>query len=127
MDTRRIAIYAGRTRVGLGLAMLAAPRAVLQPWLGGTLGRPAGTSVTRFLGAREAVLGAGTAIAAGERNGGGSWTSMAAVADGVDAIVCLVTPGLPRSARILGVLAAGSAAAHLVLARRVAADELATD
>jgi hypothetical protein len=124
MDTRRIAIYAGRGRVALGLALLAAPRATLRPWVG-ALGTPGGATVARFLGAREAVLGAGAAIAAGERNGGGSWLSMAAVADGIDAAACLVTPGLPRSARLLGVLAAASAAGHLAFARRVAAAELA--
>jgi hypothetical protein len=125
MDLRRTAIYVGRARVGIGLAIMAAPRATLRPWIGGSLAAPGGTVTARFLGAREAVLGAGAAIAAGERNGGGSWLSMAAVADGFDAAFCLVTPGLPRSARVLGVLAAGSAAAHLMLARRVAADELA--
>jgi hypothetical protein len=126
MDTRRIAVYVGRARVGIGLVMLAAPRTATRPWLG-PLDGAAGAAVTRFLGAREAVLGAGTAIAAGERNGGGSWLSMAAVADGFDAVICLASPGLPRRARVLGALAAGSAVAHLAFARRVAAAELTAD
>lgn len=126
MDTRRAAVYAGRIRVGMGLAMLAAPRMSLRPWLGRDgLDSAAAGAVVRFVGARDAALGVGSAIAAAERNGGGSWLSMAAVADGFDGVVCLLTPGLPRAARLLGVVALASAAAHLTFARRVAADELA--
>jgi len=126
VDTRRVAIYAGRVRVGLGLAMLAAPGATLRPCFGPAVTSPAARSVARFAAGRDVVLGAGVAIAAGEREGGGSWLSMVAVADAVDALACLVTPGLPRGARVLGVAAAGSAVAQLLLARRLAAEELAS-
>lgn len=126
MDTRRIAIYAGRVRVGMGLAMLAAPRATLRPLLGQGTASPVARTLARFAAGRDVVLGAGVAIAAAERNGGGSWLSMAAVADGVDALACLATPDLPRAARVLGVAAAGSAVAQLLLARRLATEELAS-
>jgi hypothetical protein len=77
----------------------------------------------RLTGARDAVLGAGGSISLGEKRGGANWLSMGALADGVDALVLLVTPGLARRARLLGLAAAGSAVAHLYLARDIARSE----
>ncbi len=86
MDHRRLAVYLGRIRVGLGLLLLAAPRAVLRPALGRGLESPASGVVARMAGARDAVVGAGIAIAAAERRGGASWMSMGAVTDAFDAL-----------------------------------------
>ena len=124
MDHRRLAVYLGRVRVGVGLLLLAAPRAVLRPALGGGLGSPAAGVVARMAGARDAVIGAGIAIAAAERRGGASWTSMGAVTDAFDGAVMLLTPGLPRRTRLLGLVTAGSAVAHLRLAHELAKGEV---
>ena len=75
-----------------------------------------------MMGAREAVLGAGAAIAVGERRQSASWVSMIAVADGVDAVVNLASRRLGWRGRVLGVLAAASSVAHLVLAKQLAAE-----
>jgi hypothetical protein len=82
--------------------------------------------VTRLFGVRDGVLGAGGSIAAGQHQGGGDWLSMMALCDAFDAVVMLVTPGLPKRSRLIGVLAAGSAVYHLKLAREIAAEDLAT-
>jgi hypothetical protein len=123
MDLRRLALYITRTRVGIGLVMLASPRLGFGPLYGADEAtRPGAAAIGRMLGAREAVLGAGGAIAVGERHGSANWVSMLAVADGLDAVINLTTRGLGWRARALGVVAAGSAVAHLVLAKRVAAE-----
>ncbi|MGZ8763782.1 MAG: hypothetical protein ACXW2Y_10710, partial [Acidimicrobiia bacterium] len=74
-------------------------------------------------GVREAALGAGASIAIGQGRGGGDWVSMLAVSDAGDAVVSLLTPGLPVRARLIGAFAAGSAVVHLKLARDLAAGE----
>lgn len=126
MDTRRLALYLSRTRVGLGIAMMLAPRATMWPWLGATTGGAVPGVLIRTLGARDFVLGAGAAIAVGEQRGAANWISMSALVDGADAVASLVTPGLPARARIVGALAASSAVVHLALARELAREEAAT-
>lgn len=121
MDLRRFSLYLTRTRVGMGLLMMASPRLAFGPFYGGDeVTDPATSAVARMMGAREAVLGAGGAIAVGEQHGSANWVSMIAVADGLDAVVNLTTRRLGWRGRVLGVLAAASAASHLMLAKRLA-------
>jgi hypothetical protein len=122
MDLRRATLYITRTRVGLGLLMIASPRAALGPVYGRDARAPTARAVVRMLGAREVVLGAGGAIAVGERVGSANWVSMLAVADGIDAVVNLTGRGLGGRARVLGVFAAGSAVGHFLLAKRLASE-----
>ncbi len=123
MDTRQIGIYVSRGRVVLGLAAMVAPGPTLQLALGRGAGTPVARAIGRLAGVRDAVIGAGGSIAAGQRSGGGDWLSMMAVCDAFDALVMLATPGLPKRTRVLGLAAAGSAVAHLYLARDLAAAE----
>ncbi len=55
-------------------------------------------------------------------NGGASanWISMIALADGIDAVVNLTSRRLDWRGRVLGVAAAASSVAHLVLAKQLA-------
>jgi hypothetical protein len=122
MDLRRSALYLSRTRVGLGLVMMAAPRVAFGPIYGRGAGEPAARAIARMMGAREAVLGAGGAIAVGERRGSANWISMIALADGVDAVVNLASRSLGWRGRVLGVAAAASSVGHLVLAKQLAAE-----
>ena len=63
----------------------------------------------RTTGVREAALGANRrSIAIGRGRGGGRWVWMLAVSDAGDALVSLLTPGLPARARVMGVFAAAS-------------------
>jgi hypothetical protein len=120
MDLRRTTLYASRTRVGLGLVMMASPRLAFGPVYGDGAGTAAAKALGRMMGAREAVLGAGGAISVGERRGSANWISMIALADGVDAVVNLGSRSLGWRGRALGVLAAASSVAHLVLAKQLA-------
>lgn len=122
-DTRRLGIWLGRVRGAIGVAFLVAPRSVGHLGLGVAAGGPDGRVYARTMGARELALGLGTAIATAERRGGAGWTSMGAVADGLDAAVLLLSRGLGWRARLVGVVAAASAVGHLVLARGIAAAE----
>ena len=121
MDLRQIALYVSRVRVGLGLTMMASPKLAFGPIYGRGVGEPAADALARMMGAREAVLGAGAAIAVGERTGGANWMSMIAVADGLDALVNLASPRLGWRGKALGIIAATSSVAHLVLAKRLVA------
>lgn len=126
METKQLGAYIARARVGLGLAAMLAPGATLGLVLGRSATNPGARAVGRMLGVRDSVLGAGGSIAIGQRAGGGDWLSMMALCDAFDAVVMLATPGLPKRARVVGVLAAKSAVVHLYLARQVAAQEQAT-
>lgn len=121
MDLRRFSLYLTRTRVGMGLLMMASPRLAFGPIYGSDeMADPGTRAVARMMGAREAVLGAGGAIAVGEKTGSANWVSMIAVADGLDAVVNLTTRRLGWRGRVLGVLAGASAVSHLMLAKRLA-------
>ena len=123
MDTKQIGAYISRARVGLGLGAMLAPGPTLWIMLGKGATNPGARAVGRMLGIRDAVLGAGGSIAIGQRAGGGDWLSMMALCDAVDAVVMLAVPGLPKRARVVGLLAAKSAVMHLYLARQIAAQE----
>jgi len=120
MDNRQRAIYVSRTRVGIGLAMLAAPRTVGRALVGRGAESTAAATLCRGMGGRDAVLGVGAAIALAERDTGHNWLSITALADGIDAAVLLLTPRLPLRARITGVVAAALAVAQLVVAKELA-------
>ncbi len=126
MDLRRLSLYVSRSRVGFGLVMMISPRIVFGPLYGAGASEASAKTIGRMMGAREAVLGAGAAIAVGERRQSAGWVSMIAVGDGLDAVVNLTSRRLGWRARLLGVLAAGSSVAHLVLAKRLA-DEVDVD
>lgn len=120
MDLRTAALYISRSRVGIGLVMMASPKVAFGPIYGAGMGEPGAAAVGRMIGAREAALGAGAAIAVGERRGSANWISMIAFADAVDAVVNLVSPRLGWRGRTLGVVGAVSAVAHLALAKQLA-------
>jgi hypothetical protein len=123
METRQIATYLARTRVGVGLAVLLAPQLGLRLALGPAAAAPVAAPLGRLAGIRDVVLGAGGSISLGEKAGGANWVSMGAVVDAVDGIVLLVTPGLARRARLVALSALGLAAYQLYLAKEIAASE----
>jgi hypothetical protein len=123
MDNRQLATYIARGRAGLGISAMVAPRATLVVAFGRGADTTAARVMTRIFGVRDGALGAGGSIAIGQRSGGGDWLSMMAVCDAFDGVVMLLTPGLPKRARLIGVAALGSAAYHLYLAKDVAHQE----
>jgi len=122
LEARRVARWLARGRVVAGLTLVLAPR----PTIGLALGVPwdaRGGLVARMAGTRDAILGAGAAIALAERRHSASWVSMGALADAADAWWCLTGPRLGVRARILGLVAVAAAVAGLVAARRLAEEE----
>jgi len=126
METKQLGAYLSRARVGLGLAAMVAPGVTMGLLVGRGANNPGARTVGRLFGVRDSVLGAGGSIAIGQRAGGGDWLSMMALVDAFDAVVMLGTPGLPKRARLVGILAAKSAVLHLYVARRIALEERAT-
>ena len=119
-DQRRlVALWHARGRGILGLLC------ILFPGLVATVGMgrpgPVGRAVVRMLGVRDIALGLGAI--SGIREGGPTeeWIGWGAVADGVDAVSLLVTPGLPKRARLTG-LVAGASAVYGYLTARAYAD-----
>ena len=122
MELRQFALYVSRVRVGLGITMMVSPRVAFGPFYGREVTDPAATAITRMMGARDAALGAGAAIAVGERTGAENWISMLAVVDGLDAIVNLASPRIGWRGKLLGVLGAVSCVGHITLAKRLRAN-----
>lgn len=117
MDDRQVAIYLGRVRVAKGMLLMIAPRTALRPALGSGLESPSAGVTARGVGAGEVVLGVGVSIAASERMGSANWMSMCAASDTLGAAALLLTPSLPRRARLFGLMSVASAVFHFRVAR----------
>src|SRR5258708_38404530 len=113
-DRRRIALAIARGRAVSGLVMLVLPGAV--GWiLFGRAGRaPAVRALLRFVGVRDLVLGVGAITTIKERTMDAEWVGMGAVADAVDAVVSLTTPGLLRRSRLVSLVGVGPAVVGLL-------------
>ena len=81
---------------------------------------PALRAVIRIVGIRDVVLGVGAITTLKEHTMDAEWVGMGAVADAVDGVVALVTPGLALRARLVALVGGGSAAAGLLAARALA-------
>ncbi|MDQ1458431.1 MAG: hypothetical protein QOH28_4051 [Actinomycetota bacterium] len=119
-DHRRVALAIARGRAVSGLVMLVLPGAV--GWtLFGRAGRaPAARALLRFVGVRDLVLGLGAITTIKERTMDAEWVGMGAVADAVDGVVSLATPGLTPQARLVSLVGGGAAAVGLLSSRRLA-------
>ena len=116
--TRLVALWHARGRGILGLTCILFPGLVATVGMGRT--GPVGRAVVRMLGVRDIALGLGAI--SGIREGGPTeeWIGWGAVADAVDAVSLLVTPGLPKRARLTALVAGGSAVYGYVTARAFA-------
>ncbi len=106
-STLAIAFGAGRALVGV--ALLAAPARVARSWVGGD--DTPHVVLTRALGGRDLVLGAGLALAAAHEGDAGTWLRGGIVADTIDGVATVAAgDAIPGSGRIAtSALAAGSA------------------
>ena len=95
-QTRKAALYFARGRSLLGVGLTLLPAAATRIGVG-TSSAPA-SALMRMVGVRDVAIGLG------------------AVADGVDALALLLTPGLPKRARLVGLFAAGGAVVGMKLA-----------
>jgi hypothetical protein len=122
-DHRRVALGIARGRAVNGLVMLVAPGAVGWALFGAAGRQPTTRALLRLVGIRDLVLGIGAITTLKERTMDAEWVGMGAVADAVDGVVGLVTPGLGLRARSATLIGGGGAAAVGMLASRALADE----
>jgi hypothetical protein len=114
-----------RIRALTGLSLTLLPRLIGRAWLGRST--PAAAALTRMVGVRDLALGLGGVAGVREGTQAPEWMGWSAVADGVDAIAMLVTPGLPKRARLLGLVAAGAAVVGMKLAWELADERAAAE
>jgi hypothetical protein len=105
-------------RVMIGAAMFAAPDLVAAQWVGDDARTPGARVIVRALGARDAVLGAGTLAAAGDRAELRRWLIASSASDAADFVATLAGPRSPVRTAVLA-LAAAAAATGLAAAASV--------
>jgi hypothetical protein len=98
-------------RVAFGVTMLVAPRMVGRRWIGEAGDQPAVSAITRGLGARDAIIGAGTILAARDGAGLARWVQAAALADAADAIAIVAVRRHVRPAQVAAIVAIAAPAA----------------
>ena len=113
-QTRRAAVYFSRGRSLLGLGLTVVPGVATKLGVG-TPSAPA-RALMRMVGVRDLAIGLGAVAGVREGIQAPEWLGWGAVADGVDALALLLTPGLPKRARLVGLFAAGGAVAGMKLA-----------
>ncbi len=113
MNTGDLAKYYGGGRIGIGLLLLLFPGRVLHGMLGGREAVTPGVKLlSRMLGVRDAILGAGTLAAAWDDGDVRSWLRYSVVADAADAAaMVLAYRHLPKRKRFAMVALALSGAA----------------
>lgn len=119
-DPKQLAVYLARGRAVLGLVMTAAPGVVGRLLLGRGGATGPARALTRMMGIRDVALGVGAVTSLNETDHGPEWISMGAAADAVDALALTFGRGVTKRARLVGLVAAGAAAANLLLARQLA-------
>ena len=132
MENRRVIALLSIARVGVGTALLLAPKRMGRNWVGSVADDRRAALVIRGFGARDLALGLGTLRALQRDEPLTGWVQMAALGDACDAIAGLAgasSVGLVRSiptvlsasgAAVVGVRAAlGSPAAGTVESARI--------
>lgn len=122
---RQFALWFARGRALLGLKVALAPGLVTRVFVGPP--SPTSRAMTRMVGVRDLALGLGAIAGIREGTQAPEWMGWGAVADGVDALALLFTPGLPGRARATGLLAAGAAVVGMKLAWDLADERAAAE
>lgn len=120
MDARLLTRLLACGRIGLGLALFAAPRTAARLWLGHDVSPGAGL-LARGLGARDLAIGVGTLVALDGDRDVDPWLDAAAAADTADASAALLARDDLDRQVVVGTVAValGSAVAGLALKSRL--------
>jgi hypothetical protein len=122
LDYRKVALGLARARAINGLTMMLVPGVIARP-LFGSAGNTAFVRATlRMIGVRDLVLGVGAITTLKEHTMDAEWVGMGAIADAIDAVVALITPGLPLRGRMVALAGGSSAAAGYQASRALAAE-----
>jgi hypothetical protein len=95
-------------RVLIGVTMFAAPDLVAVPWLGEAARTPPTRVAVRSLGARDAVLGAGTLAAGADTTQLRRWLLASSASDAADFVATLSGPRSPARSVVLAFAAGGA-------------------
>ena len=119
MNARRAMQLLEAGRVAIGGALVIAPVAAAEPWIGEAAHTPGGQVAVRALGIRDAVLGLGALAAAsrGDAKTAATWAAALAVCDVVDGVATVSAgPQLPSRGIAVTGIALGAAAAGFAIA-----------
>ena len=127
MDPQRklIALWFARIRALLGLKLVLFPGLITKVCIGKST--PVSNAAVRMVGVRDLGLGLGAVAGVREGTQAPEWMGWGAVAAGVDALALLITPGLPKRARLTGLFAAGAAVVGMKLAWELADERAAIE
>lgn len=121
MDPRTLIRLLACGRIGLGMALFAAPRTAARLWLGREVSPAAGV-LARGLGARDLALGIGMLVAVDDDGDVDPWMDAGVVADTADAVAVLLAREHLDVRVVSGTMAValGAAAAGLALKQSLA-------
>ncbi|HEY5012850.1 MAG TPA: hypothetical protein VIK61_09120 [Acidimicrobiia bacterium] len=118
LDTRTTALVLGRTRAVIGLILVFLPGLAAWLWFGEST--PRTRALLRMVGVRDLILGVGVLTTVKEQTQDAEWVGMGAVADAVDGVVTLTSPGIPLRGRLAGPVVLGASVLGIKLARELA-------
>jgi hypothetical protein len=118
LDARTVALLLARGRIVVGATAALLPRlaAAVAPGGGGSPNR----ALARMTGARDVALGLGALTCVKEQTQDAEWVGMGGAVDVVDGLTLLLTRGLPRRARLVGLVALAAGVAGIACARSLA-------
>ncbi len=119
-DHRQFALVLARGRAVNGLVLLVLPGIVGRILFGKAGKLPSTRALLRLVGVRDLVLGIGAITTLKERTMDAEWVGMGAVADAVDGLVSLATPGLQKRSRLVSLVGGGAAAVGMLASRKLA-------
>lgn len=110
MDARLITRLLAAGRIGIGVALFAAPATAGRLWFGTTPGA-AGQTALRGLGARDVAIGVGSLLSSDQGRDPGPWLDAGVVADAADSVAMLLARDDFDTKPVVGtiVVAAGAA------------------
>ncbi len=116
MELQRAIRQAAVGRIGAGAALLAKPD-IAYGWIGGEADGRGARVLTRALGVRDLVIGAGTAATAGDPKGLRPWLLAGIAADAVDFAATLWGPSAPGRRFVIGLAGSSTLAGLFYLLR----------
>ena len=116
MDARLLTRLLACGRIGIGVALFAAPRTAARLWLGHAVSASTGL-LARGLGARDLAIGVGQLVTLDDDRDVGPWLDAGAVADLADTTAVLLAREelAPRTVAGTAVVAASAAGVALAL------------
>ncbi len=126
MENRRVIAMLSIARVGVGTALLLAPRRMGRNWVGSVADDRRAALVIRGFGARDLALGLGTLRAMARNEPLNGWVQMAALGDACDAVAGLAGASSVGVARTIPTVLSATAAAIVGMRASVARPSTAT-